>query len=221
MKYEGKIVISDKDAAMIKRYTEVEPKCEEECFLGDPIVYTYRFINGVEADVKCCSVSSYEEGGCNTAWTEAVLFDEHHHEVCVTDVCEEYEGIWELEYDGNQYKVEVMSEFGRFAEEAYRLYKLDWMMTHNISPEDVVAAIEAQILEDPETSVSDAFDAVENEVGFKNGCMWVCFNEFLTHEFKDYDYLKKLMGNAPLETRLYFYREIMELKGNELREAIA
>lgn len=220
MNYKGKIVLDDKEAKRIRRYCCHEPKNEGEFFDGQ-IEHVYRFINGFEAEIKCCSVLSYEEGGCNTAWTEGILFDAGGHELVVTDVSEDYEGIWDFDYNGDHYEVEVVTEFEQFRRESYRLYKLDWMMSHGISPEDIVRAIEEQILEDPEnTSVHDAFEAVKNEVGFGQGSMWACYGEFICHEFWDLEYMKHLVSNMTLEMRTYFYRKIMGKRGAELRRAV-
>lgn len=57
-------------------------------------------------DIKCCGIS-YEEGGDNTAWTEAVLFKDGC-EIAVSDPSDNYFETWTL-YDGDtEYVVEVI-----------------------------------------------------------------------------------------------------------------
>lgn len=58
---------------------------------------TAKFPDGYEMDIKCC--------GCqdDSSWTEAVLFDAQGHELCCTDVEDEFVGEWELEYCGTRY----------------------------------------------------------------------------------------------------------------------
>lgn len=50
---------------------------------------------------KCC--------GCRneSSWTEAVLFDEKGFQLTYSEVEEEFEGPWELEYNGVHYCVDV------------------------------------------------------------------------------------------------------------------
>lgn len=68
------------------------------------IVYTAVFPDGKEMDIKCCG--SQDEA----SWTEAVLFDEHGGQLCFTDPDEDYEGTWELEYEGTRYVAIVQPE---------------------------------------------------------------------------------------------------------------
>lgn len=69
----------------------------------DIISCTAVFPNRLEMDIKCCGS---REG---PSWTEAVLFD-HESEVACTEVCEEFLGTWELEYDGVVYIADVSVE---------------------------------------------------------------------------------------------------------------
>ena len=59
-------------------------------------------------DIKCCGVQ-YEEGGVNTAWTEAVLF-KNGSEVCHSEPNEGFFGEWTLETNGDEYVVNVKIE---------------------------------------------------------------------------------------------------------------
>ncbi len=77
--------------------------CEEEYQNEDnTIIYTAKFPDGREMDVKCC--------GCqdDCSWTEAVLFDAQGRELTFTEPSEEYSGLWDLECDGITYIVNVV-----------------------------------------------------------------------------------------------------------------
>lgn len=67
------------------------------------ISYTVRFPDGREMDIKCC--------GCqdDSSWTEAVLFDMHGNELACTEVCDTFVDLWELEYGGVTYAVNVIA----------------------------------------------------------------------------------------------------------------
>ena len=65
------------------------------------IIYTVKFPDGKEMDIKCC--------GCQEApsWTEAVLFDQEGRQLAYTEVGDEFEGSWDLEDNGAHYHVDV------------------------------------------------------------------------------------------------------------------
>lgn len=106
MRYERTITVPKNKANQIMRYTDIEPSNKDEC-LGedDTITYTAKFDDGYEMDIKCCGVQ-YEEGGVNTAWTEAVLF-KNGSEVCCSEPSEGFFGEWTLETNGDEYVVNV------------------------------------------------------------------------------------------------------------------
>lgn len=107
MIYKATITISNRIADAINNYLHNEPRCEEECLGEDDIIaFTATFSNGYQMDVKCCGVQ-YLENETNTAWTEAVLFNEHGVELRSTEPSEEYLGEWIINYDGNEYIVTV------------------------------------------------------------------------------------------------------------------
>lgn len=70
----------------------------------DTIVYTAVFPDGKQMDIKCCG------GQDEASWTEAVLFCEHGAFLCCTDPDVDYEGTWELEYEGTRYVAIVQPE---------------------------------------------------------------------------------------------------------------
>ena len=109
MRYEKTIYVSKKRLETIRKFLEVEPDDKYECLGEDGFfVETAKFDNGIEMDVKCCGVQ-YEEGESNTAWTEAVLF-KNGSEVCCSEPSDEFEGEWELEYNGDTYIVNIVPE---------------------------------------------------------------------------------------------------------------
>lgn len=87
----------------IREYLDAQSESE---YQGEDntIIYTAKFPDGREMDIKCC--------GCQeeSSWTEAVLFDEKGYQLTYTDVGEKFEGLWELEYDGIHYCVDVKPE---------------------------------------------------------------------------------------------------------------
>lgn len=64
---------------------------EDETFIETAV-----FDDGYSMDIKVCGVQ-YEEGSCNSAWAEAVLFDSNGTELACTDCTDEFLGLWELE----------------------------------------------------------------------------------------------------------------------------
>lgn len=70
----------------------------------ETIIFTAKFPDGKEVDVKCC--------GCQDApsWTEAVLFDSSGYQLTYTEPSGEFTGPWELECDGITYIVDVIPE---------------------------------------------------------------------------------------------------------------
>ena len=106
MTYEKTIKISKNAAEKIRKYLTEEPANESECLSEDEIISeTANFGNGIEMDIKCCGVQ-FQEGENNTAWSEAVLFD-NGSEVSCTEPCDEFIGDWELEYKDNKYIAHV------------------------------------------------------------------------------------------------------------------
>lgn len=110
-RYEKTVAISKHLAEHIRHILEDEPSCESECFGSkEPaITVTARFDDGNEVDIKCCGVD-YEEGGYNTGWTEAVLFDGNGYELGFTDPEDYFVGDWEIESENNEYVVHVTVE---------------------------------------------------------------------------------------------------------------
>ena len=100
---EKKAIISKADQDLIETLLK-EPQNEAE-WVGDGILYchTVMFDDGYFMDVEVCGVSCYEEGGCNSAWTQAVLFDPTGHEVNCSEVEEDFFGWWGVDLNDTMY----------------------------------------------------------------------------------------------------------------------
>lgn len=104
--YEAKVEYNG-DKERINRYLAVEPSDMENGQSEDETIsVTARFANGFECDVKCCGVQ-YREGESNLSWTEAVLFDKNGAEVACSEPDSQFFKTWEIEYEGNLYKIHV------------------------------------------------------------------------------------------------------------------
>jgi hypothetical protein len=61
--------------------------------------------------IQCCGVqyeeNASENGSTNTAWTQAVLFDERGHELAYTEPGDHFMGDWIISYDKDTYQVTV------------------------------------------------------------------------------------------------------------------
>lgn len=102
MVYEAMIKVPKARMDIINKYLSVQPSDPSECLSEDEtITETANFGNGMEMDVKCCGVQ-FVEGTDNRAWAEAVLFC-HGSEVNHTPIDCEFDGDWELEYNGDTY----------------------------------------------------------------------------------------------------------------------
>lgn len=90
--YKETIYITKTQSETIKEYLK-------KCILSEDesVVYTARFPDGKEMDIKCCG--SQDE----PAWTEAVLFNERGVELRFTEPEHEYLGEWVV----GDYVVEV------------------------------------------------------------------------------------------------------------------
>ena len=107
------LILSDDEMDKINKYLK-EPKDESECLSEDEkISHTIKFTDGFEMDIEVCGVQ-YREGECNSAWTQAILYDENGKERCCSEVGEEFEGEWSFEIQNGvgyyKYVVYVMRE---------------------------------------------------------------------------------------------------------------
>ena len=108
--FHAKVTVGAGHAAFIRRVLSTEPRNESECFGEDETIsYTAEFEDGCQMDIKCCGVQ-YEEGGCNTAWSEAVLFNKKGAEIACSDPDDQFFRVWKLAADGNTYSVEAVAQ---------------------------------------------------------------------------------------------------------------
>lgn len=90
------IRISQAEGNMINGY--LQAKTEEQFQNEDhTISNTVVFPDGKQMDVKCCGAQD------KCSWTEAVLFDKNGCELCHSEVSDQYDGTWELEYQNRRY----------------------------------------------------------------------------------------------------------------------
>lgn len=110
MKYAQRITIDHKTATIIDRYLTIEPRNAAECLSEDETyTFTATFANGIEIDIKCCGVQYREDEDCNTAWCEAVMFDNGRE--CGNVIGEDtILGEWQFEYNGDDYTVAVATD---------------------------------------------------------------------------------------------------------------
>ena len=109
MTYEATIKVPKSRLNIINRYLSVQPSNPSECLPEDEtITETATFSNGMEMDIKCCGVQFVDETN-NTAWSEAVLFHNGWEVSCSPIDCE-FDGDWELEYNGDTYIAHVIQE---------------------------------------------------------------------------------------------------------------
>lgn len=112
MEYRETIEIDGNWLDKINTYLTIEPSCAEECLdEDDTIIYTAKFENGMEMDIKCCGVQynpdAVEDGDTNTAWSEAVLF-RNGCEVANEYGEDSFEGEWAIEHDGDMFIADVV-----------------------------------------------------------------------------------------------------------------
>lgn len=100
---EKKDTICKKDVSFIESLLK-EPQNEAE-WVGDGTLYlhTVMFDDGYFLDISVCGVSYYEEGGCNSAWTQAVLYDPTGHEIGCSEVGEDFFGWWGVDNNDTMY----------------------------------------------------------------------------------------------------------------------
>jgi len=105
--FERTVYVKSSFIEMIERYLHEEPKDRKSCLGEDETIsVTAKFDNGMEMDIKCCGVQ-YKEGESNTAWSEAVLF-ENGSQVAYTDPSDKFAGDWELEENGDTYIAHIV-----------------------------------------------------------------------------------------------------------------
>lgn len=74
---------------------------------------------------------------------------------------------------------------------AYEKYKLDWMLRHGYTLEDLVRSL-SDCMEEVNEDFVVVFDIWESDYGFGSE-IWVCFDEFIDNEYQDKGYMKQLL----------------------------
>ena len=104
-----------------------------------------------------------------------------------------------------------MKKAQTFKKKCYEMYKLHWMLTHGRTLTDLydifVGLVAREVEEEPmhiptdENSVTNMAEMLREmfltEDGFGSGSLYVCFDEFLTHEFQDRAYMETLFRLVP------------------------
>lgn len=109
---EATVEIPESRLKEIDHYLTDEPVSADDCLSeDDTIIYTARFANGYEMDIKCCGVQFHDgPDETNTAWSEAVLFNPDGCEVTNNTGDYEFRGDWMLEHDGTVYITHVVAK---------------------------------------------------------------------------------------------------------------
>lgn len=109
--HRATITISKEESDYIRYILTHEPKNESECIPeGTAIDHEAQFDDGTFIAVQVCGVGEYEEGGCNTPWTQAVLYSPKGYEMNCSDVEETYFGFWSLDYNDDIYIATVKEQ---------------------------------------------------------------------------------------------------------------
>jgi len=98
----------------IEEMLNEEPENEydfEERYLGEDETFkiSVEFDDGYTMDIMVCGVQ-YEDGGSNTCFSQAVLYNEDGGEVTYTDPESSFKGLWSLEHAGVTYEVNILPE---------------------------------------------------------------------------------------------------------------
>lgn len=83
---------------------------------------------------------------------------------------------------------------------AYEKYKLDWMISHGHTLEELVHE------EEDSTTVLSLYEDWEYEFGFGSE-IWACYDEFIECEFLDIDYIKNILTKHEYDIYLVYINE--------------
>ena len=115
-----------------------------------------------------------------------------------------------MENKQNKQKITYLSQANSFADQMYKAYQLDWMMSQGIGLSDlknVIMEAMEEVVEDGCGTIGpdglkgifeDAVEIFEDSLGFGCGGIYVCRDEFAGEEFQDRDYAERLLGNMPV-----------------------
>lgn len=108
MRYQKTIQIDNNKIEYIKNLINKEPSSEKECFgENQKHIVSVVFENKYKMyiDVYGCK---FEENGKNTAWLQAVLYDENNIELKSSSPEIYYSNEWIIDYNGDEYIINIM-----------------------------------------------------------------------------------------------------------------
>ena len=105
MDYKKEFKISMSESARINGFM-LEPLCEDEAIGDQVIAHKVRFDDGYSMEVRVCG-APYRDGEYNSAWAEAILFNNVNEPVYTTAPDSSYTGLWTMHHNGNTYITEV------------------------------------------------------------------------------------------------------------------
>ena len=75
---------------------------------------------------------------------------------------------------------------------AYEKYKLDWMLHHGYTLDNLISEL-SDCMEEANEDLPVVFDVWESDYGFRSE-IWVCFDEFIYKEYQDTNYMYQLLN---------------------------
>lgn len=109
-----------------------------------------------------------------------------------------------------------LAHFGRekaFKHYCWELYKIDWLFFHGYTPKNMLQKLAQYVTEikddlDTDTDPDDVIDAWESDSAMDGSC-YACYTEFLDSEFRNGDYMRRLLTTEDLIT----YKTIRNKEG--------
>ena len=89
---------------------------------------------------------------------------------------------------------------------AYEKYKLDWMISHGHTLEELMHELNIMQKEENSSTVSNLYEDWEYGFGF-SGEIWVCYDEFIECEFLNIDYMKNILTKHEYDVYLAYVNE--------------
>ncbi len=89
-------------------------------------------------------------------------------------------------------KIKNNKKEGIFKQILYKMYIIDWKK--RLGPQLELDSLESYLSECINSDNNfQTYEEYLDETGYGNGCLYVCFEEFLNNEFLDVDYIKTLI----------------------------
>ena len=106
MVYIETLYLDGAEIDRINSYLNNPQRVEDSLGEDSTIIHSVVFNNGYSADVKCCGVK-WHDGQNNSAWTEAILYDDKGYQVDFSEPESTFEGQWQLESETDYYVVNI------------------------------------------------------------------------------------------------------------------